>query len=63
MLRAQDVPTRWEVRHHDSGAGRLFTTVTLAWGTGPGAGRTRLAVRSDPGTELISDIGDAPAGS
>ncbi|MGW7444634.1 hypothetical protein [Kitasatospora sp. NPDC054795] len=56
VLRAQDVPTRWEVRHHDAGAGHLFTTVTLTWGTGPDAGHTRLAVRSDLDTRLISDI-------
>ncbi|MFF7994974.1 hypothetical protein ACFZDG_35030 [Kitasatospora xanthocidica] len=35
-------------------AGRLFTT----WGAGPDGGRTRLAVRSDLGTKLISDIGE-----
>ncbi|WP_344077982.1 hypothetical protein [Streptomyces crystallinus] len=34
VLRAQDVPTQWEVRYHDSGAGHLFTTITLTWGTG-----------------------------
>ncbi|MFJ9458439.1 hypothetical protein ACIRST_25540 [Kitasatospora sp. NPDC101447] len=56
VLRAQDVPTRWEVRYHDSGAGHLFTTVTLTWGTGPDAGHTRLAVQSDLSTKLISDI-------
>ncbi|MBD0694249.1 hypothetical protein [Streptomyces sp. CBMA123] len=61
VLRAQDVPTAWEVRYHDSGAGHLFTTVTLTWGTGPDAGRTRLAVRSDLSTKLISGIEDAPA--
>ncbi|MFD5467833.1 hypothetical protein ACFWIQ_34230 [Kitasatospora sp. NPDC127059] len=61
VLRAQDVPTAWEVRYHDSGAGHLFTTVTLTWGTGPDAGRTRLAVQSDLGTELVSGIEDAPA--
>ncbi|MFE4976002.1 hypothetical protein ACFRAR_28340 [Kitasatospora sp. NPDC056651] len=61
MLRAQDVPTRWEVRYHDSGAGHLFTTVTLTWGTGPDAGHTRLAVQSDLSTKLISDIEDAPS--
>ncbi|MCC3769025.1 hypothetical protein [Streptomyces sp. UNOC14_S4] len=58
VLRAQDVPTRWEVRYHDSGAGHLFTTVTLTWGTGPDAGHTRLAVQSDLSTKLISDIED-----
>ncbi|MEU3563343.1 hypothetical protein [Kitasatospora sp. NPDC006786] len=59
VLRAQDVPTRWEVLYHDSGAGHLFTTVTLTWGTGPDAGHTRLAVQSDLSTKLISDIEDA----
>ncbi|MFD4657780.1 hypothetical protein ACFWP2_19375 [Kitasatospora sp. NPDC058444] len=59
VLRAQDVPTRWEVRYHDAGAGHLFTTVTLTWGTGPDAGHTRLAVQSDLSTRLISDIEDA----
>ncbi|WP_236047976.1 hypothetical protein [Streptacidiphilus fuscans] len=56
VLRAQDVPTHWEVRYHDSGAGHLFTTVTLTWGTGPHAAHTRLAVQSDLSTKLISDI-------
>ncbi|MEV4502104.1 hypothetical protein [Streptomyces klenkii] len=63
VLRAQDVPTHWEVRYHDSGAGHLFTTVTLTWGTGPDAGHTQLAVQSDLSTKLISDIEDAPTGS
>lgn len=63
VLRAQDVPTHWEVRHHDHGAGHLFTTVTLTWGTGPDAGHTRLAVRSDLSTKLISDIEDGTADS
>ena len=63
VLRAQDVPTRWEVRYVDSGAGHLFTTVTLTWGSGPDAGHTRLAVRSDLGTKRISDVEDAPVGS
>ncbi|WP_329586529.1 hypothetical protein OG500_35900 [Kitasatospora sp. NBC_01250] len=63
VLRAQDVPTAWEVSYQDSGAGHLFTTVTLTWGTGPDAGKTRLAVQSDLSTKLISDIEDAPAGS
>ncbi|MCL7380470.1 MULTISPECIES: hypothetical protein [unclassified Streptomyces] len=58
VLRAQDVPTRWEVRYHDNGAGHLFTTVTLTWGTGPDAGHTKLAVQSDLSTKLISDIED-----
>ncbi|PSJ29766.1 hypothetical protein B7P34_05815 [Streptosporangium nondiastaticum] len=58
VLRAQDVPTHWAVRYHDSGAGHLFTTVTLTWGTGPDAGHTRLAVQSDLSTKLISDIED-----
>ncbi|MFJ9590883.1 hypothetical protein [Streptomyces acidicola] len=61
VLRAQDVPTRWEVSFHDSGAGHLFTTVTLTWGTGSDAGHTRLAVQSDLSTKLISDIEDAPS--
>ncbi|MFE6100823.1 hypothetical protein [Streptomyces laurentii] len=63
VLRAQDVPTAWAVAYHDSGAGHLFTTVTLTWGTGPDAGHTRLAIRSDLSTRLISDIEDAPAGN
>ncbi|MEC3956500.1 hypothetical protein VMT65_25930 [Nocardia sp. CDC153] len=58
VLRAQDVPTHWETRYHDSGAGHLFSTVTLTWGTGPDAGHTRLAVQSDLSTKLISDIED-----
>ncbi|MBH1938092.1 hypothetical protein I5Q34_28165 [Streptomyces sp. AV19] len=56
ILRARDVPAHWAVGHHDAGAGHLFTTVTLTWGTGPDAGRTRLAVQSDLSTRLISDI-------
>ncbi|WP_031077532.1 hypothetical protein [Streptomyces sp. NRRL WC-3742] len=56
VLRAQNVPARWEVRYHDSGAGHLFTTVTLTWGAGADAGRTTLAVQSDLATKLISDI-------
>ncbi|MEY9846542.1 hypothetical protein [Streptacidiphilus sp. MAP5-3] len=56
VLRAQDVPTHWQVSYHDSGAGHLFTTVTLTWGTGPHATHTRLAVQSDLSTKLISDI-------
>ncbi|MFG3223881.1 hypothetical protein ACGF07_03720 [Kitasatospora sp. NPDC048194] len=59
VLRAQDVPTAWSAAYHDSGAGHLFTTVTLTWGTGPDAGHTRLAVQSDLSTKLISDIEDA----
>lgn len=58
ILRAQDVPTSWEVRYHDSGAGHLFTTVTLTWGTGPGARQTKIAVQGDLSTKLISDIED-----
>ncbi|MFK0289918.1 hypothetical protein ACIQU6_05430 [Streptomyces sp. NPDC090442] len=58
VLRAQDVPTKWEVRYHDHGAGHLFVTVTLTWGTGPDAGHTRLAVQGDLSTKLISDIED-----
>jgi hypothetical protein len=61
ILRAQDVPTHWEVQFHGSGAGHLFTTLT--WGTGPDAGHTQLAVQSDLSTKLISDIEDSPAGS
>lgn len=61
VLRAQDVPTAWEVAYQDAGAGHLFTTVTLTWGTGPDAGTTRLAVQSDLSTKLISDIEDVPA--
>ncbi|MDH6122909.1 hypothetical protein [Kitasatospora sp. GAS204B] len=61
VLRAQDVPTHWEVTYQDSGAGHLFTTVTLTWGTGPDASHTRLAVQSDLSTKLISDIEDAPS--
>ncbi|WP_240351100.1 hypothetical protein [Streptomyces olivoreticuli] len=63
VLRAQDVPTGWEVRYHDSGAGHLFTTVTLTWGTGPGAGHSQLAVQSDLATKLISDIENNPSES
>ncbi|WP_316529620.1 hypothetical protein [Kitasatospora brasiliensis] len=59
VLRAQDVPLHWEVRYHDSGAGHLFTTVTLTWGSGAHAAHTRLAVQSDLATKLISDIEDA----
>jgi hypothetical protein len=58
ILRAQDVPIAWQVRYHDSGAGHLFTTVTLTWGTGSDAGITRLAIQSDLSTRLISDIED-----
>lgn len=56
VLRAQNVPTHWEVRYHDTGAGHLFTTVTFTWGTGPDAGHTQLAVQSDLATKLISAI-------
>ncbi|MFB7470801.1 hypothetical protein [Kitasatospora sp. NPDC056184] len=59
VLRAQNVPTAWAVGYHDSGAGHLFTTVTLTWGTGPDARHTRLAVQSDLSTKLISDIKEA----
>ncbi|WP_053730844.1 hypothetical protein [Streptomyces sp. WM6378] len=58
VLRAQDVATRWEVKYRDSGGGVLSCTVTLTWGTGPDAGQTQLAVRSDLSTKLISDIED-----
>ncbi|MFF2146726.1 hypothetical protein [Kitasatospora sp. NPDC058190] len=57
------MPTRWQARYHDSGAGHLFTTVTLTWGAGPDTGHTRPAVHSDLSTRLICDIEDAPAGS
>lgn len=47
VLSAQAAVTHWEVRYHGSGAGRLFTKVTLAWGTGgPDAEHTVLAVHS-----------------
>ncbi|WP_205718216.1 hypothetical protein [Actinomadura sp. WMMA1423] len=62
VLRAQDVPTAWEVRYDDSGAGHLSATATLTWGTGPDAGHTRLALQSDLGTKLISGIEDSPVG-
>lgn len=58
VLRAQNVPTHWEVAYDNSGAGHLFTTVTLTWGTGKSADHTRLAVQSDLSTKLISDIED-----
>lgn len=56
VLRAQDVPRHWEVRYHDAGAGHVFTTVTLTWGSAHHPTYTRLAVQSDLRSKLISDI-------
>jgi len=61
VLRAQDNPSHWAVSYHDSGAGHVFTTVTLTWGTGAHPLTTRLAVQSDSSTKLISNIEAAPA--
>ncbi|MEV5507952.1 hypothetical protein [Streptomyces orinoci] len=56
VLRAQDVPTHWEVFYDNSATGHLFTRVVLTWGTGPDATRTTLDVQSDLPTKLISDL-------
>ncbi len=56
VLRAQDVPVGWSASGDGAGAGHAFSTVTLTWGYGPHPEVTRLAVRSDLATRLISDI-------
>ncbi|RAG84990.1 hypothetical protein DN069_14135 [Streptacidiphilus pinicola] len=56
VLRAQDVPLHWEVRYHDAGAGHVFTTVMLTWGSAKHPTYTRLMVASELHTKLISDI-------
>ena len=56
VLHAQDVPRHWEVRYHDAGAGHVFTTVILTWGSVKHPTYTRLAVQSDLKSKLISDI-------
>ncbi|MFI6874570.1 hypothetical protein ACIBL6_14115 [Streptomyces sp. NPDC050400] len=56
VLRAQDVPRHWEVRNQGAGAGHVFSIVTLTWGSPQHPTYTRIAVRSDLRTKLISDI-------
>ncbi len=56
VLRAQDVPVSWSVSSDGAGAGHVFTTVDLVWGYGPHPQKSRLKVRSDLSTKLISDI-------
>ncbi|MUN40678.1 hypothetical protein GNZ18_29350 [Actinomadura sp. NEAU-AAG5] len=59
VLRTPDSPIDWEVRYHETGVGLLFTVITLTWENGDDVGHTRLAVQSDVGSKLISDIRDA----
>ncbi|WP_372348322.1 hypothetical protein [Streptomyces sp. KL116D] len=59
VLRAQDVPRHWEVRHQGASAGHVFSIVTLTWGSTQHPTYTRIAVRSDLRTKLISDIRQA----
>lgn len=57
VLRAQGVPSRWSVAHRDSGLGHCWSVVTLTWDEkGQPARRTRLRIRSDLATRLISGI-------
>ncbi|MFB7634166.1 hypothetical protein ACFC0M_24915 [Streptomyces sp. NPDC056149] len=56
VLRAQRLPTKWDVRYRNSDAVRALTTVTLAWDVGPEAGSTQLVVESELRTKLIADI-------
>jgi hypothetical protein len=56
VLRAQDTPSRWDVTYQGSGAGHMWTLVTLTWGTGSHATTSKLSVQSDLATRLISDI-------
>ena len=56
VLRAQDVPNGWAVTQANAGAGHVWSTVVLTWGTGKHVTHTTLNVQSDLATGLISDI-------
>ncbi len=56
VLRAQDTPSHWRVTSDGAGAGHVFTTVTLTWGSVAHPDYTYLKVSSDLSTGLISDI-------
>jgi hypothetical protein len=56
VLRAQDVPNGWSLTQANAGAGHVWSTVVLTWGTGSHVTHTTLTVQSDLATRLISDI-------
>ncbi|MFF9496533.1 NAD(P)H-hydrate epimerase [Streptomyces flaveolus] len=56
VLRAQDVPSGWEVASGDSAGGSVSATVTLTWGAG--ASTSRLVVQIDASAQRISGIED-----
>jgi hypothetical protein len=56
VLRAQSAPNAWAVTAANAGAGHVWTTVVLTWGTGKYATNTTLTVQSDLATGLISGI-------
>ncbi|MGC0327997.1 hypothetical protein RKD23_000987 [Streptomyces sp. SAI-170] len=54
---AYRVPSEWSVVHGESGLGHCWSLVTLTWGeAGQDGCRTRLRIRSDLATRLISGI-------
>ena len=56
VLRAQDVPDGWSLTQANAGAGHVWSTVVLTWGTGSHVTHTTLTVQSDLATRLISGI-------
>ena len=56
VLRAQDVPNGWSLTQANAGAGHVWSTVVLTWGTGSHVTHTTLTVQSDLATRLISNI-------
>jgi hypothetical protein len=60
VLRAQGVPTAWKVTYDATGAGHVFSRVTLTWGSTRAASYTYLTVQSDSASRRISDILAAP---
>ncbi|WP_225448155.1 hypothetical protein [Streptacidiphilus sp. P02-A3a] len=56
VLEAQSVPNGWAVTQANAGAGHVWSTVVLTWGTGKHVTHTTLTVQSDLATGLISGI-------
>jgi hypothetical protein len=57
VLRAADLPVAWSVAYGDSGMGHCWSRVTLTWEEpGHAVRHTRLRIRSDLATRLISGI-------
>ncbi|MFJ6698233.1 hypothetical protein ACIQM4_19475 [Streptomyces sp. NPDC091272] len=59
VLRAQNVPEGWRVRHHATTATTVTVILTEIWGTGPDTEVWYTVRRSDL---RITDLTDAPGG-